>query len=279
MNNIDLRHPSPFRPSPHGLWSLWAIMLKQAALEFGRGLVDLRMLEAVCEQLLKASRPMTPDESVLLFQHATQVVGNLKRVCILTDLDDVLPQIDRIGPILQRQDIAALKSHAEHLRTRLYDELQNEFYLQIDRVEVQFYDKPALFGPKVAGKFKAAANDITQAGNCIALRQPDACVFHLMRAMEIAVRQLGRRLGVVITPQTTWRQLTGAMDAKIKALADKTMRQKNKKNDWEEARTNLHHVGSVWRNNTMHPATSYTRSQARDVFDAVRVFINALCEL
>jgi hypothetical protein len=89
----------------------------------------------------------------------------------------------------------------------------------------------------------------------------------------VAVRTLSRRLKITITPQT------GAMDGKIKGMPDKTFRQQRKKNEWEAARANLHHVGSVWRNNTMHPAVSYSRSQARDVFDAVRVFMSGLCEL
>jgi hypothetical protein len=97
--------------------------------------------------------------------------------------------------------------------------------------------------------------------------------------MEVAVRALSKRLHVTITPQTTWRQMTGQMDDKIKKMPEKTTAAKHKKNDWEAARANLHHVGSVWRNNTMHPATSYTPSQARDVFNAVRVFMAGLAAL
>jgi len=90
---------------------------------------------------------------------------------------------------------------------------------------------------------------------------------------------LATRLKITITPQTTWRQMTGNMDPKIKAMPDATELLKRKKNDWEAARANLHHVGSVWRNNTMHPAVSYTQSQARDVLNAVRVFMNGLADL
>jgi len=100
-----------------------------------------------------------------------------------------------------------------------------------------------------------------------------------MRAMEAAVRTLAKKMKMTITPQSTWRHMTGLMDDKIKKMPDKTERLKRKKNDWESARANLHHVGSVWRNNTMHPATSYTPSQAKDVFNAVRVFMVDICKL
>ncbi len=164
-----------------------------------------------------------------------------------------------------------------HLLSRLQDELSAQHFVRV--ADASLYGRTDLFGPAVAKKFKAATADIENAGNCLAVGQATACVFHLMRAMEIAVRQLGKRLKVTITPQTTWRQMTGNMDPKIKAMPEATERQKKKKNDWEAARSNLHHVGSVWRNNTMHPAASYTQSQARDVINAVRVFMNGLCAL
>jgi hypothetical protein len=69
------------------------------------------------------------------------------------------------------------------------------------------------------------------------------------------------------------------MDAKIANMPAATDAQKRKKNAWEEARANLHHVGSVWRNSTMHPARFYTSSQAREVFEATRVFMIALAAL
>jgi hypothetical protein len=69
---------------------------------------------------------------------------------------------------------------------------------------------------------------------------------HQLRAMEVAVRKLSKRLKVTITPQTTWRQMTGRMDDKIKGMPEATDTQKRKKNKWEEARANLHHVGSVY---------------------------------
>ncbi len=136
-----------------------------------------------------------------------------------------------------------------------------------------------MFGEQVTAKFRGAAADIKNAGNCLALQQPDACVFHLMRAMEVAVRVLAKRVGMTITPTVTWRRLTGSMDGKIKTMPGGTAVQKERKDRWEEARANLHQVGSVWRNGTMHPANSYTRGQASDIFSAVRVFMGALAQL
>jgi hypothetical protein len=255
-------------------------MLKNAALEFGRAIADLAQFVTVC----RMSRELTPrilrDQSGTMLPLLQDILGNLKRVCILSDLDDVQPEIDRFGEVLTHEPlIEEMQGRAEHLKERLLDELGNEFYFQVFRYDVPFYGQRALFGEVVAKKFKNAPDDIESAGNCLALQQPTACVFHLMRAMEVAVRQLGKRLKVTITPQTTWRQMTNLMDHKIKAMAEATTVQKRKKNRWEESRANLHHIGSVWRNNTMHPATSYTRSQAHDIMSAVQVFMTGLCDL
>jgi hypothetical protein len=118
------------------------------------------------------------------------VLGNLKRICILSDLDQAIgPELDRFQDALSSEHHAKLAQRCDHLRNRIQDELQNEHYFQIDRREVWFYDQEFLFGGKVGLKFKGAAKDIKNAGNCLALHQPDACVFHLMRAMEVVVQR------------------------------------------------------------------------------------------
>jgi hypothetical protein len=253
-------------------------MLKKAALEWGRALADLRFMEIFCGNL--SSSQLTQAQQIDSRQMMQDVLGNLKRICILSDLDqEIGPELDRFQVALSTEPHAKLASRCDHLRNAIQDALENEHYFQVDRFDVRFYDQTDAFGILVTRKFPKATDDIKNAGNCVALQRPDACVFHLMRAMEVAVRRLGQRLGMTITPQTTWRQITGNMDAKIKALPESTEKQKEKKNRWEEARANLHQVGSVWRNNTMHPAKTYTRSQALDVFHAVRVFMSGLCAL
>ena len=164
---------------------------------------------------------------------------------------------------------------------RFRDELGERWFLYVTPELAKFYDQEHLFGPWVSEKFPNAKDDIKNAGNCYAVGQSTACVFHLMRGMEVVVRKLARRphMNITITPKTTWRQITGAMDAKIAAMPDGSFREKNRKEKWEASRANLHHVGSVWRNTTMHPAKTYTQSQARDALDACRVFMTALCDL
>lgn len=261
---------------PDGLRSLWEIMLKRAALEFGEVVSGLTQLELRCERALatKVERDNIIDNTVLLSSiEARKACERGRLTNILADLDRFDEKANNKAPIID------IKYAAEYLRNRILDELEKELYFQVNRADARLYKHKALFGSAVAKKFKKSGSDIQNAGNCLALQQPTACVFHLMRAMESAVLALGARLKIKISPQSTWRQITGNMDDKIKMMPEKTARQKAKKHAWEEARTNLHHVGSVWRNRTMHPAATYTQSQATEVLNATRVFMNCLCDL
>jgi hypothetical protein len=194
------RCPSPSAVT-HGLWSLWDLMLKKAALELSRVVAQIAQLEVTCAWSRSRHPEVLFDASGSLHDMSTQILLSARRACIFSDLDDVLPEITRfesvLGPQVRIEDVAG---RASNLKNRILDELQNEHYFQVARQDVKFYGQKALFGTVVARRFKNAAQDIESAGNCLALQQPTACVFHLMRAMEMATRQLGRKLKVTITP-------------------------------------------------------------------------------
>ncbi len=259
-------------------------MMDRYGFLFARAIIALSEAKILCFplQLRPGERQLSDDEIVRAVANGTYL---MRQACVMSDMEGILPELDRLDgllappPGLSIPPRSAIAQAIVHLVSRIQDDLQQQFFFHLTQQDVRFYGQKALFGDIVAKKFKEAAEDIKKAGDCFALQQPTACVFHLMRAMEVVVRQLSKRLKVTITPQTTWRQMTGNMDPKIKAMPDATHRQKQKKNDWEAARANLHHVGSVWRNNTMHPATSYTQSQALDVINAVRVFMSGLAAL
>ena len=235
-------------------------------------------MENICDR--SATLPLDAQQIHDTKAKVKKVLQKIRRICIQSGLSDAIePELKRFRTALKNEPFKQIASRCDHLRNRILDELAKEFYVNVHRQEVRFYGHNALFGEGVAKKFKQAAVDIENAGNCLAVQQPTACVFHLVRAMEVAVRQLGKRLKVTITPQTTWRNMTGQMDTIIKKMPNATTAQQKKKNKFEEAIVNLHHVGSVWRNNTMHPAASYTQDEARDVFNATRVFMNGLCDL
>jgi hypothetical protein len=146
---------------PVGLWSLWDIMLKKAALEFGRALSDLRSLELACEYARRTAPQIRADTTGFLHNLIVDVLGNVRRACILGDLQEVMPELDRFQAVLNAPpEIDDVKGKAEHLRLRICDELKNEFYFQIDRKEVLFYGNKMLFGDAVGKIFKKALGPV-----------------------------------------------------------------------------------------------------------------------
>jgi hypothetical protein len=265
---------------PGKLWSLWE-MLKNFA--HGCTCAMRGMMEV--EQRLR--RDLEGNPAALVLKQDLSRISQLsvlelvKEEATRLDLQSTLIRLNRLLMLHEQIDLnlSVVANDFKEIRRQFEDDLRSKHFLFVPHEKMVFWDQKEPFGGNVSKKFKTSIGDIRCAGNCLALGQGTACVFHLMRAMEVAVKKLASRLQMRITPRTTWRQLTGNMDQVIANMPDDTFTKKRKKENWEHSRANLHHVGDVWRNSTMHPATAYTPAQALDVFNACRVFMNGLCDL
>lgn len=119
--------------------------------------------------------------------------------------------------------------------------------------------------------------DIEEAQKCLALGRYTACVFHLMRVMERGVHTVVTQLGVTISGKDgrtrTWRSIATDLAEKVKRMPHGEERIK-----WASIASMLHHVNDAWRNPTNHPKSTYTETQAHEIFGAVRGFMRRLAE-
>jgi hypothetical protein len=145
----------------------------------------------------------------------------------------------------------------------------------------RYYKNPeCCFGPEVATKFSAALEDIENAGDCLALEQGTASVFHLMRVLELAVQHFARRLRAPVNPsQDTWNKILDAINGKLRQMPRKTTRQQNLSARYATAAAHLNAVRIAWRNEVMHPKQTYTLDEASQVFDNVGTFIKDLARM
>lgn len=126
------------------------------------------------------------------------------------------------------------------------DELRERMAVLIDAADSKYYKSEGpLFGAQVANKFPGASEDVKEAGNCGALGQGTASVFHLMRAMELAVGQLAEALRIGNLDRE-WGKLLSDIHAKIESMPKGPTR-----DEWSECHANLYHVKQAWRNKTM----------------------------
>ena len=147
--------------------------------------------------------------------------------------------------------------------------------------QADFYRQNQLFGPTVATKFPSVEFDIIEAGNCFAMGRGTACVFHLMRIMEVGVQTFGSALGVPLPEEKEWQAILNLIKSKINAETD--LRPKKNKDPEIVLWSQIHaHLGSVklgWRNRVMHPHDKYTMDEAEDLIGHVKAYMKSLAKL
>lgn len=165
------------------------------------------------------------------------------------------------------------------LHERIFDELGDTvfFHLSVDRAK--YFREPWLtFGQRIIEVFPSIIKDVEEAGKCYATKRNTACVFHIMRIMEVGLHALANKLEVPTTIPN-WDGILKKIETELQKKFD------GKSPDWlgqeavmSEAAAHLRTVKTAWRNPTMHVEQKYTDEEALDIYNAVRVFMGHLAE-
>lgn len=263
-------------------------MIEKYAALFSKVSSALVSAEEVCFANMVGGKN-TKEARVKVTDYAQKAVDLCRTACEQTGMIQVIAELNRveikIATMRNYEEcngiiIEGLRGAISHLVHRMNDEMNSEFFFHVKRSDLSFYGKKDLLGSLVSRHFPSLTSDIEAAGNCLALRQPTACVFHLMRVMEKGTQVLGKKLKVVIDPEIeTWNKVLDHVDKQIRLLPTVTARQKAKKAAFAEVSSYLHQVRIAWRNEVMHPKATYTQEEARDVFSASRAFMNHLSQV
>jgi hypothetical protein len=269
---------------PGELWSLLDMMEKYGFL-FSRAILGLSEAKLLCFplQLQPGERQLSDEEITRAVTKGTYLV---RQACILSEMEGILPELDRLDGLLsppQGLSIPPRPSIAQaitHLVSRIQDELKQQFFFHLSQSDVRFYVENEPFGSQVSKKFDKAIEDIAEAAKCVALQRPTACVFHLMRVLELGVQTLGRKMKINIDPKKeTWHQIILHVNKAVEAMASKTSAERKRKSSYAEAASHLQSARLAWRNEVMHPKQTYTRQEAFDIFNASRVFTASLAKI
>src|SRR6266446_7542838 len=146
-----------------------------------------------------------------------QDVNRMRVLCEKFELESTLDQLGRIDITITKGDLdgayKAFTNQTQQVWECLKTDLDKRLFLFMPLVEAQYYDQDELFGPEVKARFPEANKEIVAAGNCYATGNNTACVFHLMRAVELGARTMfkGMKAAKHLTrPMTlcTWGELT-----------------------------------------------------------------------
>src|ERR1022692_1963559 len=113
-----------------------------------------------------------------------------------------------------------------------------------------------LFGRRACEAFPSTLIDLEEASRCLAANRHTASVFHLMRVLEVALRELGRSLNdPTLDPKTnpSWERILHRCDVELaKSFTQRCAEWQADPGFYSEATANLRAVKVAWRNPTMH---------------------------
>jgi hypothetical protein len=170
----------------------------------------------------------------------------------------------------------------EQLRNTIEWEMRSFLFFHVPSKQAEFYAQQELFGPEVKTKFPSIHFDMVEAGNCYAMGRGTACVFHLMRVLEIALTAFGGKFGVSLS-HTNWGPAIDQIESKIRGMnqdpAWKAIPDwKDQQEFFAQAASYLGVTKDAWRNYTAHARGKYTQEEAELMLLNVRSFMEKISQ-
>jgi HEPN domain-containing protein len=236
-----------------------------------------RMLEERESEYALVHRPIlmlraSVDEILGLAEQAGMVVAYASAKRCAARLAQLRPE----GPAFRLTDaqVRMMVFDLQNITQSVTDELEfRKVYLLPSRSAALVDLDAPIVDAAVEASFPLAMEDLREAAQCLAFERYTAAVFHLMRTMESSVRALASSVGVTQVDKE-WGKLLSDISKAIEAMPKGDLR-----NRWSESHSLLYHVKQAWRNDTMHPKSTYTEAEARAVLDAVKSFMTHLARL
>lgn len=170
---------------------------------------------------------------------------------------------------------------AKELRTTFRRECEGVIFVSVPRTFMRYYEDRRKDGEpivlvvpqEVHDNFPTVRDEIMEAGKCIALGRNTACVYHLLRGMEVGLESLARAVGVT-TPKDNWGAYLNAIESALKTTF--TPKNAAERDYYSQCASFFHAVKVAWRNPTMHIEKTYTSEHAEEIFGSVKTFMRHL---
>lgn len=167
-----------------------------------------------------------------------------------------------------------IESNLEFIRNAILIGLNRRKFFEPEPSYLRYFENPKLFGDAVFAAFPSATDDITEAGTCLAFERATACVMHLMRAIEVALKALAASVGV--GNQSDWgayiREIYKELERRVKAAGARSPDHQF----YAEAAAQIDNVKRAWRNPSMHVDKSYSQPRAEEILLATKSLMSHL---
>lgn len=183
----------PRLENPHRLVSLREVVEKFEVTRFLIVTHCLGSIEGQLDQLSKDGKGAHLVETNI-YDFLRKNVANAYDLCKKFGLPDAALKIAHGLKSMEnnQMNISALWTELRNIREAVMFDSAKQWFIRISRELSPLVDQKYPFGEEVADAFPSARADLTEAGNCLAVESATACVFHLMRAAEVALRALAK---------------------------------------------------------------------------------------
>jgi len=173
-------------------------------------------------------------------------------------------------------DAARLCHHVESVYKTLCVEMGAILFKAVPMDRKGYADGSWLKAPAIS-KFPTSLKELERAGQCYALGQPTASVFHSMRALEPGLGALAKPFNVS-SAHENWQNVINDIEAKIRSLGNqpKSPQKIDDEKFFGNAISHLYFVKNAWRNHVAHTRESYSDDEALKVLRHSAEFIESL---
>lgn len=275
--------PSPSQqgwPS-HGLLSLWDMFQINAQL-FYMASTSLARLAAVSQERVRRGNPIGDVDSV--------PPNEMAKLGILGPLIEISEACKGFGAVVTQRladqlidrvsaDSVTFRKLGDEI-AKLSDvftaELQTVQFIALKPDMAALFERPqSKFSEEVIRFFPDTATDIDEAGRCFALGRHTACVFHLMRIIEVPLQHFAKSI-LPNDKKPNWDPVIKKIDAELKLPLKERSLPGGDQNFFAEVSAHMHAVKVAWRNSVMHVDAIVTEDRAKSIYDATAGLMNYL---
>ena len=169
------------------------------------------------------------------------------------------------------------------LRWKIEQELNEKFFLFLDKDDARLFQNIEPFGRRLAEAFPSVNLELQDAAKCIALDKGTASVFHSMRAVESGIKVLAKEVGKTFGIQQ-WNVILNEIESEIakmrrNGISGMSKEQKDAKLEFlSRAAAQIGYFKDGWRNYVSHNKRPYDAGEAKSIYEHVGAFINVLSE-
>jgi len=254
----------PWEENPNGLLSLWDMKTFHASIL----ITDLIWLQIILGDAGKDDETFKSKLDHVL----NGIVDTSNRI----GFDNIAAQAARLKKhIGGNSPISGIVALGGELLGSIQHEYLHKCFLYVPNAD-KMHLEANQFSFMAVAKFPSASYDMFESGKCFALDRHTACVFHLMRVLEIGLKALCVKLDY-IPKNDNWHEVLKELPEAIRKKFNPHIGNPNWKEEehfYSQLAVEFRHFKNAWRNYVMHAHEKYGRDEADAIYAHVKSFID-----